>query len=194
MYCKVLVAVALTIAMLAGLTTAPASGEVTVNLQLVASGLTHPLMLVSPPDGSKRRFIVEQVGLIRILMPDGKLLDEPFLNIRHKLVDLKADFDERGLLSLAFHPDFKNNGKFYIAYSGPVRGDAGLAEYLWYSHTNYVAEYRVSADNPNRADALSERIITRIDWPQFNHNGHWIGFGPDGYLYISGSSGNRVGS
>lgn len=165
------------------------SAEMTVNLELVAEGLTAPLLLISPPDGTKRRFIIEQIGLIKILMPDGKVLDEPFLNIRHKIVPLLSDFDEEGLLGLAFHPDFKNNGKFYIAYSGYLRGEADLGKQLWYAHTNYVAEYRVSKDNPNKADPFSERIITQIDWPQFNHNGHWIGFGPDGYLYISTGDG-----
>jgi glucose/arabinose dehydrogenase len=165
-----------------------AAAEVSVNLQVAAEGLTAPLVLVSPPDGTKRRFIVEQIGQIRILNPDGKLADEPFLNIRHRIVKLLSDFDERGLLALAFHPDFKNNGRFYVSYSGYIM-NAGLEKMVWWSHTNYVAEFRVSKDNPNRADPLSERIITAIDWPQFNHNGHWIGFGPDGYLYISTGDG-----
>jgi glucose/arabinose dehydrogenase len=165
-----------------------ASAEVTVNLQLVADGLTAPLIMVSPNDGTKRRFIVEQIGQIRILNADGKLADEPFLNIRHRIVKLLADFDERGLLALAFHPDFKNNGKFYVSYSGYIP-NAGLEKMVWWSHTNFVAEFRVSKDNPNKADPLSERIITAIDWPQFNHNGHWIGFGPDGMLYISTGDG-----
>ena len=67
-----------------------ASAEVTVNLQVAADGLTAPLNLVSPPDGTKRRFIVEQIGVIKILMPDGKILDEPFLNIRHRIPKLHA--------------------------------------------------------------------------------------------------------
>lgn len=176
--------------LLAGLITAPpAAADITVDLDLVAEGLNAPLIMVSPPDGSKRRFIVEQTGTVRILMPDGSLRDEPFLNIRHKLVDLLKDFDEEGLLGLAFHPDFKTNGKFYVAYSAPVSGDAELAKKLWWAHTNTVAEYRVSKSDPNRADPNYERIITKIDWPQFNHNGHWIGFGPDGYLYISTGDG-----
>ncbi len=160
-----------------------------VKLETVAEGLTAPLMLVSPPDGSKRRFIVEQIGLIKILTPDGKLLDEPFLNIRHKLPPLYADFDEQGLFAIAFHPKFKSNGKFYISYAGPVRGEAAYDKQFWYSHTNYVAEYHVSKDNPNKADPLTERILMYNDWPQFNHNGHWIDFGPDGYLYISTGDG-----
>jgi glucose/arabinose dehydrogenase len=167
----------------------PASAELTVNLQVVAEGLTAPLHVVSAPDGTKRRFIVEQVGVIKILMPDGKLLEEPFLNVRHRLVRLHPDFDERGLLSLAFHPDFKNNGRFFVAYSGLIPGDATLDKVVFYDHTNYVVEYRASKANPNRADAASERIVTKIDWPQFNHNGHWIGFGPDGFLYVSTGDG-----
>ena len=159
-----------------------------VRLEQVAEGLTHPLTMVSPP-GDDRRFIVEQLGTIRILTADGKLLDEPFLNIREKLVPLLQDFDEEGLLGVAFPPDFKKNGKFYISYTAPVRGIATLDKQLWYAHTNTVSEYRVAKDNPNKANRLIERKVTEIEWPQFNHNGHWIGFGPDGYLYISTGDG-----
>lgn len=183
--------VALVALLLVGVATGTATAQVTVNLQVVAEGLTHPLMLISPPDGTKRRFIIEQIGVIRVLMPDGKLLDEPFLNIRHKIhpSPLLPDFDERGLLGLTFHPNYRTNGKFYVAYSGRLPGNSGLDRVVWWSHTNYVAEYQVSKTDPNRADPNSERILTAIDWPQFNHNGHWIGFGPDGYLYISTGDG-----
>ncbi len=184
-----LVAAVLTALLFGVMVAGPASAELTVKLQVAADGLTAPLNLVSPPDGTKRRFITEQIGVIKILMPDGKILDEPFLNIRHRIPKLHQDFDERGLLGLAFHPDFKSNGRFFVAYSGSLPGDSTLDKVVWYSHTNYVAEYRVSKTNPNQADPLSERIVTKIDWPQFNHNGHWIGFGPDGFLYISTGDG-----
>jgi glucose/arabinose dehydrogenase len=184
-----LIAAILTILTFAAVGATPTSAEITVNLQVAADGLTAPLNLVSPPDGTKRRFITEQIGVIKILMPDGKILEDAFLNIRHRIPKLHQDFDERGLLGLAFHPDFKNNGRFFIAYSGYLPGDSELEKVVWWDHTNYVAEYRVSKTNPNKADPLSERILTKIDWPQFNHNGHWIGFGPDGLLYISTGDG-----
>ena len=184
-----LIAAILTVLTLAAVGATPTSAEITVNLQVAADGLTAPLNLVSPPDGTKRRFITEQIGVIKILMPDGKILEDAFLNIRHRIPKLHQDFDERGLLGLAFHPDFKNNGRFFVAYSGYLPGDSELEKVVWWDHTNYVAEYRVSKTNPNKADPLSERILTKIDWPQFNHNGHWIGFGPDGFLYISTGDG-----
>lgn len=178
----------LTVAAAVALFSATASSTVKVKLEEVASGLTAPLLLISPP-GDDRRFIIEQIGLIKVMMPDGEILDEPFLNIRGKLVDLLADFDEQGLLGLAFHPKYKQNGKFYIAYSAPLRGAADLGKQLWYAHTNKVVEYTVSKSDPNVADPASMRVITEIDWPQFNHNGHWIDFGPDGKLYISTGDG-----
>ena len=103
----------LAVGLLTAVSGTAASAEITVTLQPVAEGLTAPMQLISPPDGTKRRFIVEQIGLIKILMPDGKVLEEPFLNVRHKIIRQMPDFDERGLLSMAFHPDYKSNGRFY---------------------------------------------------------------------------------
>ena len=156
-------------------------------LEPFVSGLTAPLAMVQVP-GENRFFVIEQLGRVRVI-EDGELLAEPLLDIRHKIVDLIPDFDERGLLGLALHPKFNENGKFYISYSSHLAFDGDLAKMLWWDHTNIVAEYRISEDDPNTADLNYERIITAIDWPQFNHNGHWIGFGPDGYLYISTGDG-----
>ena len=164
------------------------ASAVDVKLEVVAEGLTHPLILVQP-QGDDRRFIVEQTGTIKILGADGKLLDGDFLNIKHKLPPLKWEFDEEGLLGLAFPPDFKKSGKFYVSYTSILRGEAGMDRQLWYAHTNTVSEMRVSKDDPNKADPNYERHVLQIDWPQFNHNGMWIGFGPDGMLYVSTGDG-----
>ena len=167
---------------------APAMADVDVELEEVASGLTAPMAMVQPP-GDDRRFIVQQPGSIKILTPDGEVLGEPFLDITQKIMGLFPIFDERGLLGLAFHPDFANNGKFYVAYTTYLNPHGDPGKYLWWDHTNVVAEYTVSDDDPDTANPYSERILTAIDWPQFNHNGHWIGFGADGMLYISSGDG-----
>lgn len=168
--------------------TVPAAAKVKLKLVEVAGGLTHPLAMVSIPDGSGRKAVIEQHGLVRIIDERGRLRPEPFLNLTPRLPALHSFFDERGLLGIAFHPNYRENGKFYVAYSVPLRGSQ-LDRRLWWSHTNIVSEFRVSKDDPNKADDRTERIVSQIDWPQFNHNGHWIGFGPDGMLYISTGDG-----
>lgn len=167
---------------------APASAQIKVKLEEVASGLTHPLAMVSIPDGTGRKAVIEQPGVVRIIDAKGRLLPEPFLDLQPKIITLKHFFDERGLLGIAFHPNYKDNGKFYVAYSAPLRGSA-LDKKLWWSHTNVVSEFQVSKADPNKADAGVEKVVNELDWPQFNHNGHWIGFGPDGKLYVSTGDG-----
>jgi glucose/arabinose dehydrogenase len=162
---------------------APASA-MDVVLEEVASGLTAPLAMVQPK-GDDRKFIMQQNGYIKILQADGTMLDEPFLDISTRLVDLLSSFDEEGLLGLTFHPDFANNGLFYVAYTVPVDPQGDLGKVLWWAHSTRVSEMRVLADDPNVADPGYERVVMKTDWPQFNHNGHWIDFGPDGMLYIS---------
>jgi glucose/arabinose dehydrogenase len=164
-----------------------ADAQVKIKLEPFVTGVNAPLAMVQPA-GDDRLFINEQFGRIRIVQ-DGKLLAAPFLDVRSLIPNLWSDFDEKGLLGLAFHPDFKNNGRFYIAHSAHNDFQGDLGKEFWWSHTNVVAEYKVSADDPNVADPKSRRIISSIDWPQFNHNGHWIGFGGDGMLYISAGDG-----
>jgi glucose/arabinose dehydrogenase len=153
-----------------------------VGLRLVADGFTSPVALVEAPDGSGRRFVVDQVGVIRILTAGGNLLPEPFLDLRSRIVPLMPAFDERGVLGLAFHPGYTGNGRFFVYYSAPLRPGAPAG----YDVTARVSEFRVSAANANRADPASERVILEVDKPQFNHNGGTLLFGPrDGYLYMS---------
>jgi glucose/arabinose dehydrogenase len=166
----------------------PAAAQTKIKLQEFASGLTHPLQMVSIPDGTGRMAVIEQPGQVRIIDARGRLLPEPFLDIGAKMVTLHHFFDERGLLGIAFHPNYKENGKFYLAYSVPMRSKE-LDRRLWWSHTNLVSEFQVMKDNPNKGDPTYERVISQIDWPQFNHNGHWIAFGPDNMLYISTGDG-----
>ena len=166
---------------------APAFAQTKVALEPFVTGLNAPLAMVQP-EGDDRMFVIEQWGRVRVVQ-DGELLGTPFLDIRNLIVDQHPDFDERGLLGLAFHPDFANNGKFYVAYSGHIDVQDNLDYRFWWDHTNTVAEYTVSEDDPNTADRHSGRVISAINWPQFNHNGHWIGFGPDGMLYVSTGDG-----
>ncbi|WP_343089301.1 PQQ-dependent sugar dehydrogenase [Methanocalculus natronophilus] len=163
-----------------------------VGLDLVAEGFIGPVGLTSPDDGSGRLFVVDLIGEIRIIDENGTLLEEPFLNIRDQLVELRLSFDERGLLGLAFHPDFAESGRFFIYYSAPLREGAPEG----WDHTSRISEFNLLAEDENRADPTSERVILEVDQPQLNHNSGSIAFGPDGYLYIplgDGGGGGDVG-
>ena|SRR3990170_764676 len=154
-----------------------------VSLNLLAEGLTSPLIVVESPDNSNRLFIVDQSGFIYI-NKDGTTISQPFLDISGKLIARGGPQDERGLLGLAFHPQFQSNGRFFVFYSGPLSA-SGPANW---DHTNHVAEYTVTTGS-DQADAASERILLSMDHPQANHNAGMLAFGNDGYLYISTGDG-----
>jgi glucose/arabinose dehydrogenase len=145
-----------------------------VRLVEVASGLSRPLFVTEPPGGGGI-FIVEQSGTIRVVR-DGRLLPAPFL-------DLTADLDnssgERGLLGLAFAPDYASSGQFYVAHT--ATGPAVV-----------VRRWRVSSD-PDRADPTSASLVLSMADPASNHNGGMIAFGPDGYLWVGTGDGGRGG-
>ena len=153
----------------------PASAEVTVTLQVVAEGLTAPLALVSSPDDTKRRFIVEQIGVIRVLTADGKLLDEPFLNIRHRIPKLHQDFDERGLLGLAFKAgtnDLRDSPALKIAKMLKAEG----AELVAYDPaipaevdgvTDGVTDDVTVVDDVQHAAKGANALVVLTEWPQF---------------------------
>jgi glucose/arabinose dehydrogenase len=147
--------------------------EPTVTLQQVTTGLDDPVSITHA--GDNRIFITQQGGLVRIY--DGtRLLPEPFLDVRSRI----STGGERGLLSIAFHPDYAINGLFYVNYTD-TGGDT------------VVARYSVSPLDPNRANPNSAVPILTIDQPFANHNGGQLQFGPDGYLYIGMGDGGSGG-
>jgi len=165
-----------------------------IGLELVAQNFTSPMMVTSPDDGTGRLFVVDQIGVVWIVDPNGTTLSEPFLDLRDNLADLSPTYDERGLLSIAFHPDYRTNGKVYAFYSAPLRAEAPEG----WSCTNHISEFQVDPENPNAVNASSEKVLMYIDKPYQNHNGGQLAFGPaDGYLYISlgdGGKANDVGN
>jgi len=167
---------------------ARASTPIAIELELVVDGLAAPVQVTHAGDGSGRLFIVDQAGLIRVL-ENGVLLPAPFLDVTAKLPALGAVFDERGLLGLAFHPDYPNNGRFFVRYSAPRVGapdePCTTSGFNPGCHAEVLAEYQVSVGDPNLADPTSEVILFSVDEPQFNHNAGAVAFGPDGFLYFS---------
>jgi len=155
-------------------------GKAQIKIKQIVGGLTGPVSMDCPKDGSGRLFICEQTGQIKIIKA-GQLLTTPFLDINTLLDDINKNYSEKGLLGLAFHPDYKNNGKFYIYYSA---ADSTKK----FDHKSIVAEYKVSA-NPDMADVTSGRVVMEIQQPESNHNGGQLAFGPDGYLYIGSGDG-----
>ncbi|RMF84184.1 MAG: hypothetical protein D6744_03540 [Planctomycetota bacterium] len=160
----------------------------TIGLQKVADGFTAPVALAWPDDGSGRIFIVSQIGLIHIIDANGALRSTPFLDLRDRIVELSESYDERGLLGLAFHPQYADNGRFFVYYTAPA-SDAVPADS---DSENHISEFRVSAD-PDIADASSERLLLRIAKPQATHNAGQLAFAPDGTLLIATGDGGGVG-
>jgi len=177
------------LACVAPLGSARAADPIRVKLELVASGLASPVAVTHAGDGSGRLFVVDQSGLIRVI-DGGVLLPTPFLDISAKLPTLGGFYDERGLLGLAFHPNYAANGRFFVRYSTPRAGDPAEpcnnpGNFIVGCHSEVLAEYSVSAGDPNVADATSEVILFSVDEPEFNHNAGAVAFGPDGYLYFT---------
>ena len=152
--------------------TSPGTAE--VRLEPVVSNLEQPTSVVSADDGSGRLFITQKTGLLKIV-ENGSVLHIPFLDLTNTV----STDSERGLLGVAFHPNYAQNGRFFINYT---RQDG----------TTVIAEYAVS-DDPNVADASSEKVLLTITQPYSNHNGGDLVFGPDGYLYIGTGDGGAGG-
>ncbi len=142
---------------------------------------TQPVALVTPPGETRRLFVVEKTGRIWVI-PDVTAATPTrslFLDLTARITGATSLGDERGLLALAFHPDFATNGQFYLWYTLTTTTSAGTGLH------DRLALFRVSATDANLADAASEQpLITQRDEAS-NHNGGQLAFGPDGYLYLS---------
>ncbi len=152
-----------------------------VRLTPVADGFTAPVAMVAPNDESRRLFVADQTGLIYIVTIRPRVLEEPFLDISERLISLLPENETRGLLGLALHPNYAENGRFFVHYSAPLRPDGPEG----WDHTSQIAEFTAVRPISDLANPDSERLILQIDQPMPIHNGGQIAFGPDGYLYIS---------
>lgn len=163
-------------------TCATTSFAQTITTTRIVSGLSRPVFVTAPPGDTTRLFIVEQRGSagtasradIRIFdLTTNTLLATPFLSINGV-----STGSEQGLLGLAFHPDYANNRTFFVYYTNPG---------------TQIVRYKASVNNPNVADVASATNILSFSQPFSNHNGGWMGFGPDGYLYIATGDGGSAG-
>ena len=175
----ILIGLVLSLAILAiGVLGQGVPSPLTIRTQPVLTGMSLPVQVTSARDGTNRLFIVQQRGLIRVLQP-GATATTDFISL---VGTVSSSGNERGLLGLAFHPQFSTNRRFFVYYTR--LSDGAIV----------IAEYQTFASNPNQGDPSTARVIITIPHPTFsNHNGGTIAFGPDGYLYAGpgdGGSGN----
>ncbi|WP_336024681.1 PQQ-dependent sugar dehydrogenase [Halobellus salinisoli] len=159
-----------------------------IGVETVAEGMTAPTDYAIPGDDSGRQFVADQTGEVWVVGDDG-LLDEPFIDVSDRMVTLgefdgsyanpESMYDERGLLGVDFHPEFSDNGRFFLHYSVPPNDETPDG----WDHVEVVSEFQTSDDGQS-ADPESERVLLEFQKPQYNHNGGPMAFGPDGYLYV----------
>lgn len=155
------------------------TGEITVEEAFPNLSFTRPVDFQHAGDNSNRLFVVEQRGVISVFQNDSETAEKKeFLKIEN-LVDDSGN--EEGLLGLAFHPDYSNNGYFYVNYTATN------------PNRTVISRFSVSSSDPNQADASTELVLLEFDQPFSNHNGGQIAFGPDGYLYIAVGDGGSGG-
>ncbi len=149
----------------------------TIALEKLSDGYVAPVAL-APFPGSDDLVVVDQIGVAYLIDATGKRAEQPFLDVRSKLTELKAGFDERGLLDVAFHPKFPETPKVFAYYSGPLQDGAPEG----WDHTSHLASYTVKG---KAADLSSEKVLLKVDQPQFNHDSGKLVFGVDGHLFVT---------
>jgi len=157
------------------LTFAQDAATVDLKFEKVIDGLDRPVAMIDADDGTGRFFIVEQGGKV-VILKDGKLLAQPFLDISAKV----STGAEQGLLSIALHPRFAKNGEFFVDYTNS-------------DGNSRIERWTVSKSDPNVADPASVTTLLSVDQPYANHNGGLVLFGPDGKLYIGFGDGGSQG-
>ena len=156
----------------------PVSGT-DVMLVQIGGGLDRPVDITSARDGTDRIFVAEQDGVIRVFQA-GIATSTVWLDIQDRVFDVAGLGDERGLLALAFHPEFPTNGLVYVHYSD-ISGDT------------VISEFTVGSPTTGTPEPGSERVVLTVEQPANNHNGGSIHFGPDGFLYIGLGDGGGAG-
>ncbi len=164
-------------------------GDPKIALVKVAGGFSDPINVANAGDGSGRIFVVERAGRIKVVNKDGSVQEEPFLDltdINPLGSDVQTGFVEQGLYAVAFHPNFKDNGYFYVHYASlPFNGDGVIVRFQ-------VDSGSPNALTPERTNETA-KVLMRIEQPWYNHNGGQIEFGPDGYLYVGSGDGGWEG-
>ena len=168
----------------------PSAQAQKLELKLLASDLTAPIHLEELPDNSGRFLVVQQDGLVKLMHAEGQMQAEPVMDLRSRMLPVANDFEERGLLGFALHPQFAKNGRFFVSYSSPLRDSAPQN----WNYTRRISEFTATLGNTVSVDLHTERVLISLDWPSRKHNGGALAFGPDGMLYIGmGDSGASHG-